>query len=264
MKPISARFSVPPIIDPGAAGPARATPEIAMPRIAMVFAAGYGSRMRPLTEATPKPLVRVASRTLIDRALDDFAAAGVETAIVNVHHLADQIESHLRSRTRPRIVISDERARLLDQGGGIKKVLPALGDEPFFICNTDAFWIGAREPNLKSLARAWDPAKMDAALLLAPTKGSVGVDWDGDFDLDAQGRVVGREGEKPYVYAGVGAIKPQLFHGVEDEVFRLAPFFFEAAAKGRLFGVVSDGLWLHVGTVAAIAEAERAIAARAD
>ncbi len=231
-----------------------------MPKTAMVFAAGLGTRMRPLTDRIPKPLVSVAGRTLIDRALDDFAQAGVETAIVNVHHLADQIEAHLQSRISPRIVISDERARLLDQGGGIRKVLPLLGDDPFFICNTDAFWHGAPKSNLRALARAWDDTQMDAALLLAPTQGSVGVDWEGDFDLSAEGRIIRRAGPKPYVYAGVGLIKPQLFAAETQEVFKLAPFLFAAAEKGRLFGVVSSGLWLHVGTVAAIDEAERAIA----
>jgi len=233
-----------------------------VPQIAMVFAAGLGTRMRPVTDVTPKPLVSVAGRSLIDRALDDFAQAGVKTAIVNVHHLADQIEAHVMGRVDPRIVISDERAQLLDQGGGIKKVLPLIGDEPFFICNTDAFWIDAPKPNLLALAQAWDPEKMDAALLLAPTRGSVGVDWEGDFDLADDGRIIRREGPKPYVYSGVGLIKPQLFAKETRDVFKLAPFLFEAAEKGRLYGVVSTGLWLHVGTVAAIDEAEKAIAAR--
>lgn len=235
---------------------------VRVPSIAMVFAAGLGTRMRPLTDATPKPLARVCGHTLIDRALDDFAAAGVETAIVNVHHLADQIEAHVAGRRTPRIVISDERALLLDQGGGVRKVLPLIGEAPFFVCNTDAFWSGAPQSNVIALAQAWDPERMDVALLLAPTQGSVGVDWDGDFDLDADGRIIRRDGAKPYVYAGVGLMKPQLFRGETRDVFKLAPFFFEAARKGRLFGVVSSGLWLHVGTVAAIAEAEQAIAAK--
>jgi N-acetyl-alpha-D-muramate 1-phosphate uridylyltransferase len=232
------------------------------PHTAMVFAAGLGTRMRPLTDRTPKPLVRVAGRALIDYALDDFARAGVGTAIVNVHHLADQIETHLVGRQDPRIVISDERPLLLDQGGGVRKVLPLLGDDPFFICNTDAFWYDAPRSNLLTLAEAFDPDVMDAALLLAPTQGSVGVDWDGDFDLSPEGRIIRREGPKPYVYSGVGLIKPQLFAHETQDVFKLAPFLFEAAQKGRLFGVVSQGLWLHVGTVAAIDDAEKAIAAR--
>jgi N-acetyl-alpha-D-muramate 1-phosphate uridylyltransferase len=229
--------------------------------MAMVFAAGLGTRMRPITDRTPKPLVSVAGRTLIDRALDDFASAGIETAIVNVHHLADQIETHLQDRRAPRIVISDERAKLLDQGGGIRKVLALLGDDPFYICNTDAFWFDSPQSNLVALARAWDASEMDAALLLSPTQGSVGVDWDGDFDLSPEGRIIRRAGPKPYVYSGVGLIKPQLFAQETQDVFKLAPFFFEAAEKGRLFGVVAQGLWLHVGTVAAIEDAEKAIAA---
>jgi MurNAc alpha-1-phosphate uridylyltransferase len=237
-------------------------PKFSFPQVAMVFAAGLGTRMRPLTLETPKPLVRVAGQSLIDYALDDCAAAGVETAIVNVHHLADQIEAHLVGRLAPKIIISDERDLLLDQGGGIRKVLPLIGDSPFYVWNTDAFWFDAPRNNLLTLAQAWDPEKMDAALLLAPTHGSVGVDWDGDFDLTPQGRIIRRAGPKPYVYAGVGLLKPQLFSRETQEVFKLAPFFFAAAEQGRLFGVVSEGLWLHVGAIEAIGAAERVIAAR--
>jgi MurNAc alpha-1-phosphate uridylyltransferase len=220
--------------------------------------------MRPLTDRVPKPLVPVAGRTLLDRNLDALAEAGVETAIVNVHHLADQIEAHVARRSTPRIVISDERARLLDQGGGIKKALPHIGRAPFLICNTDAFWADAARENLVSLARAWDGELMDAALLLASSNGNIGVDWAGDFDLDPSGRIVKRSAEAraAYVYTGVGIIKPQLFENIEEEAFRLAPLLFEAAVEGRLFGVVSEGLWCHVGTVAAIEEAEKALAAR--
>ncbi len=133
--------------------------------------------------------------------------------------------------------------------------------KPFFICNTDAFWNDAGAANLRALAAAWDAGKMDVALLLAPTKGSVGVDWDGDFDLDAEGRISQPPGARRYVYSGVGIIKPGLFSGMDEDVFKLAPFFFNAAKQGRLFGVAAQGLWLHVGTVAAIAEAEKAVAA---
>lgn len=233
-----------------------------LPDIAMVFAAGLGTRMRPITDTTPKPLVSVGGRTLIDRTLDDLAEAGVGTAIVNVHHLADQIEAHLKGRTNPRIVISDEREKLLDQGGGIKKILPLVGDAPFFVCNTDAFWVDAPKSIVEALAAAFDPEKMDAALLLASTEMSIGVDWEGDFDLDESGRIIRRDGPKPYVYAGVGILKPQLFANETAEVFKLAPILFDAAARGRLLGVVSIGLWLHVGTVEAIAEAEMALMVR--
>jgi N-acetyl-alpha-D-muramate 1-phosphate uridylyltransferase len=252
MKPISPPFS-------NLATSARGAP----PQAAMVFAAGLGTRMRPLTDVTPKPLVCVNGKSLIDYTLDDLASVGVERAIVNLHHLADQIETHLAARAAPRIVLSDERALLLDQGGGVKKALAELGDAPFFICNTDAFWRDAGADNLRRLAALWRPEEMDVALLLAPTKGGVGVDWDGDFDLAADGRILRRDGAKPYVYSGVGIVKPQLFANVAEDVFRLAPFFFEAGVKGRLFGVVGDGLWLHVGSVAAIAEAEARLAASA-
>jgi MurNAc alpha-1-phosphate uridylyltransferase len=251
---------MPPTFLPASAPQSKA---MAIPQTAMVFAAGLGTRMRPLTNATPKPLVRVGGRALIDYTLDALEGAGVGTAIVNVHHLADQIEAHLAARQAPRIVVSDERAQLLDQGGGIKKVLPLLGDAPFFVCNTDAFWRDAGAENLRTLAAAWDAAKMDVALLLSPTRGSVGVDWNGDFDLDAEGRVSQPTGPRAYVYSGVGILNPALFREVEGDVFKLAPFFFEAAKRGRLFGVAARSLWLHVGAIAAIAEAERALSAAA-
>ncbi len=232
-----------------------------MPRTAMVFAAGLGTRMRPLTNAKPKPLIEVAGKPLIDHVLDRLAADGVETAIVNLHYLADQIEAHVKGRTSPRVVLSDERSLLLDQGGGIRKVLPLLGDEPFFICNTDAFWIEGPSSNMARLARAWDPDRMDALLLVAAAATSIGVDSTGDFTMTPDGRLQKRDerGVAPFVYTGVGIIKPQLFAREKRDAFRLAPFFFEAAEKGRLFGQRLEGLWLHVGTPEAIGEAELAI-----
>jgi len=227
----------------------------------MVFAAGLGRRMRPLTEKLPKPLVRVAGKTLIDHMLDRCADAGVRKAVVNVHHLADQIEAHLTPRRRPRIVISDERAKLLDQGGGIRKALPELGRKPFFICNTDALWLEGPRSNLRRFTAAWDPERMDVLLLVADTATSVGVDWPGDFSMDADGRLAKRDERlvAPFVYAGVGILKPELFAGVSAEIFKLAPFFFAAAERGRLFGMRLDGIWLHVGTPDAIVAADRAI-----
>jgi MurNAc alpha-1-phosphate uridylyltransferase len=232
-----------------------------MPKAAMVFAAGLGARMRPITETLPKPLVKVAGKTLIDHCLDRFAEAGVERAIVNVHWLADQIEAHLASRTTPAIIVSDERTQLLDQGGGVKRALPLIGDAPFFLCNTDAFWIEGPRSNLARLAAAFDAERMDAVLLVASSAGAVGVDWPGDFSFDPDGRLTPREDRRvaPFVYTGVGIIKPGLFADQQPDVFRLAPFFFEAARKGRLFGQRLDGLWLHVGRPESIAEAERAI-----
>ena len=232
------------------------------PKTAMVFAAGLGTRMRPLTLTRPKPLIEVAGRALIDHSLDRFAQNGVETAVVNVHYLPDQIEAHLAGRTRPHIVISDERANLLDQGGGIKKARAALGEAPFYVCNTDAFWVEGPRSNLARLCAAFDPARMDALLLVAASATAIGVDWPGDFEMDADGRLSRRDPQKvaPFVYTGVGILKPQMFDGVAEDVFRLAPFFWRAAEAGRLFGLRLDGLWLHVGRPETIAEAELAIA----
>ncbi len=231
------------------------------PKTAMVFAAGLGARMRPITDTLPKPLVRVGGRALIDHCLDRLAENGVGRAIVNVHWHADQIEAHLAGRKAPKIVISDERAMLLDQGGGIKRALPVIGKDPFFLCNTDAFWIEGPRSNIARLAAAFDPDQMDVALLVAAAAGAVGVDWPGDFTMTREGRLEGRASRHvaPFVYTGVGIIKPGLFENEAADVFRLAPFFHAAAAKGRLFGVRLDGLWLHVGRPETIAEAERAI-----
>ena len=229
---------------------------------ALVFAAGLGTRMRPITDTLPKPLVRIGGRAMLDHMLDRLAEAGVARAIVNVHHLADQIEAHLAGRMRPQIVISDERDKLLDQGGGIRKVLPLLGGRDFIICNTDAVWTEGPQSALAALIAAWRPAEMDVLLLLASTATSVGVDWPGDFHMAPDGRLT-RRGEQEvaaFVYAGVGVIKSSLFAGATEEVFRLAPYFFDAARAGRLFGMRLGGTWLHVGAPAAIGEAERALA----
>src|SRR5271165_7664800 len=232
-----------------------------VPKTAMVFAAGLGTRMLPITETRPKPLVKVGGRTLIDHCLDRLAENGVERAIVNVHWFADQIEAHLAKRRSPKIVISDERSMLLDQGGAIKRAAPTIGDDPFLICNTDAFWIEGPRSNIARLASAFDPAAMDILLLVAASAGAVGVDWPGDFTMAHDGRLQPREPRHvaPFVYTGVGIIKPQLFRSQTAEVFRLAPFFHAAAGKDRLYGVRLDGLWVHVGRPETVAEAERAI-----
>ena len=232
------------------------------PPSAMVFAAGLGTRMRPVTDTIPKPLVRIAGRTMLDHMLDRLAEVGVPRAVVNVHYRADQIEASLAGRKQPEIVISDEREKLLDQGGGIKRARPHLGDAPFLICNTDAIWIEGPRSSLGSLITDWDPARMDVLLLVAEAATSIGVDWPGDFTMESDGRLVKRlEGTvSPFVYAGVGLIKPSLFDDVADDVFKLAPYFFRAAEQGRLFGTRLEGTWLHVGTPGAIAEAEAAFA----
>ncbi|WP_345894215.1 nucleotidyltransferase family protein [Lichenifustis flavocetrariae] len=229
-----------------------------------MFAAGLGTRMRPITDTIPKPLVKVGGKTMLDHMLDRLEEAGVERAVVNVHYRADQIEAALKGRSHPEVVVSDERELLLDQAGGIIKALPEFGREPFFICNTDALW-QETSPTLRRLAAAWDGDRMDVLLMVASTDTSIGVDWDGDFSMAGDGRLIRRqEGRVPFVYAGVGIIKPALFETLELRVLKLAPFFFAAAAQNRLFGVALEGTWLHVGTPQAVGEAEAAFAAGLD
>jgi MurNAc alpha-1-phosphate uridylyltransferase len=233
------------------------------PRNAMVLAAGFGVRMRPLTDKMPKPLVKVAGKALIDHVLDRLADAGVARAVVNVHHLAEQIERHLAARTQPQIVISDERGLLLDTGGGVKKALPDLGDAPFFHINSDTIWIDGVQPNLARLAEAFDPATMDALLLLAPSAGSIGYAGRGDFVMAPDGRLRARAEFEvaPFVFAGVAILSPHLFDDAPQGAFSLTKLFARAAQAGRLHGLRLEGLWMHVGTPEAIAQAEEAISA---
>ncbi len=234
-----------------------------MPRNAMVLAAGLGTRMRPLTATLPKPLVKVAGKALIDYVLDRLADAGVERAVVNVHYLAEQIERHLAQRTRPKIMISDERGLLLGTGGGVVKALPVLGGEPFFHINSDTIWIDGATPNLRRLAEAFDLAGMDALLLLAPATGSIGYSGRGDFFMAGHGRLRDRskDDQAPYVYAGAAVLAPALFKGAPAGEFSLTELFVRAAGQGRLHGLPLDGRWMHVGTPDAIAAAEAAIKA---
>ena len=227
----------------------------------MVLAAGLGTRMRAFNGQVPKPLVQVGGKALIDYVLDRLADMGVERAVVNVHHLADQIEQHLRPRQRPRIVISDERHALLGTGGGVVKALAALGDAPFFHVNSDTIWIDGVKPNLGRLAAAFAPDRMDALLLLAPTATSIGYAGRGDFAMTTEGRLV-RRGERevvPFVYAGAAILAPALFRGAPTGAFPLTAVFDQAAEAGRLYGLRLEGVWMHVGTPEAVAAAEAAI-----
>lgn len=236
-----------------------------MPKAAMVLAAGYGKRMRPLSATLPKPLVRVAGRALIDHCLDGLAEAGVERAVVNVHHLADAIETHVAPRRSPRILISDERAAVLETGGGIRKALPLLGDGPFLLRNADSFWLDGVRSNLRWLASGWDGGRMDALLLVASTVRAVGYCGRGDFLLDEEGRVSRRRERMiaPFAYAGAAILHPRLFVESPDGPFSLNLLFDRAVETGRLFGTRLDGLWINVETPGAIAAAEDAIAASA-
>jgi MurNAc alpha-1-phosphate uridylyltransferase len=227
----------------------------------MVLAAGLGTRMRPFNGQVPKPLVRVGGKALIDHMLDRLADAGVERAVVNVHHLADQIEQHLAPRRRPQIVISDERRELLGTGGGVVKSLPELGAAPFFHVNSDTIWIDGVKPNLSRLAAAFDQAEMDALLLLAPTTTSIGYSGRGDFSMRPDGRLT-RRGERdvvPFVFAGAAVLSPRLFERAPAGAFPLTTLFERAAEAERLFGLRLEGVWMHVGTPEAVAAAEAAI-----
>lgn len=229
----------------------------------MILAAGLGTRMRPLTDTLPKPLVKVAGRPLIDHVLDRLAETGVECVVVNVHHLADQMQRHLAQRKQPQIVISDERGLLLGTGGGVKKALPELGDAPFFHINSDTIWIDGVKPNLARLADAFDPAAMDALLLLAPTNGSIGYSGRGDFAMAADGQLRKRAEQEvaPFVYAGAAILSPALFKSTPEGELSLTTLFDRAAQARRLHGLRMEGLWMHVGTPEAIASAEAAIKA---
>ncbi|MGQ7791002.1 nucleotidyltransferase family protein [Faunimonas sp. B44] len=232
------------------------------PKTAMVLAAGFGKRMRPLTATTPKPLIEVRGRALIDHCLDGLAEAGIEEVVVNVHYLADLVEAHLARRSAPRIIVSDERAKLLDTGGGIVKALPALGEGAFVLRNSDSFWLEGVRSNMEWLMAGWDEDRMDALLLVASTVASAGYDGRGDFVLTKEGLLT-RRAERtvaPFVYAGAAILHPRLFADAPEGPFSLNLLFDRAIEAGRLHGVRLDGLWINVETPRAVRAAELAIA----
>jgi len=225
----------------------------------MVLAAGLGKRMRPITARTPKPLIEVAGRALLDRALDRFAAAGISTVVVNTHHLAGQVAAHLDRRTDLDLRRSHEPV-LLETGGGVLQALPLLAPGPFAVANSDALWTDGEEPALARLAAAWDHATMDGLLLILPRKHAPD-DMAGDFHLEADGRLRRRrETTAPYVFIGVQLLHERLFAGAEPGVFSLNVLYDRALAAGRLFGLVHDGGWYHVGTPDQLAAADAALA----
>jgi N-acetyl-alpha-D-muramate 1-phosphate uridylyltransferase len=234
-----------------------------MPNRAIVLAAGLGTRMRPYNGHIPKPLVEIGGKSLIDYSLDRLADAGVESVVVNVHHLADILEKHLAPRQRPHIEISDERGELLGTGGGIAKALPKLGAAPFFLVNSDTVWLDGVRPNFTRMAEAFDPQKMDALLLLAPTTSSIGYAGCGDFAMLPDGRLRRRRENQvvPFVYAGAAVLSPELFADAPKGAFALTVLFDRAAERDRLFGLRLEGVWMHVGTPEAVAAAEAALAA---
>ncbi len=229
---------------------------------AMVLAAGLGTRMAPASGPLPKPLVKLDGKPLIDRVLDRIALAGIGMAVVNVHHKADQIEAHLKGRTRPKIVISDERVELLDTGGGVAKALPLLGPGPFLVHNSDSVWIEGIGANLTRLMDAWDDTRMDCLMLLALASSSYGYQGRGDFGFDADGRIRRRKNQQeivPFAFTGVSIAHPRLFANAPGGVFSLNKMWDQAIEAGRAFGLRMEGIWMHVGTPEALAQAEQAL-----
>jgi MurNAc alpha-1-phosphate uridylyltransferase len=232
---------------------------------AMIMGAGLGSRMRPLTDDRPKPLVIVGGRTLIDHSIDRLVAAGVTEVVVNVHYRAAQLTRHLESRRDVRVIISDETGELLDTGGGVVKALPLFQGEPFFVLNSDSIWIEHGASALRAMQAAWDATRMDGLLLLADMDTAIGYDGSGDFVLGSDGHVARAKGSsgQPYGYLGTQIVHPSLFADTPNGAFSTNMVWDRAIAAGRLFGTVLDGVWLHVGTPQARDEAERALAAPA-
>ena len=228
-------------------------------RSAMVLSAGLGVRMRPLTETRPKPLVELQGRALLDHALDRLRAAGVARLVVNTHYKAEMIERHLAGQPDVRVSFEPDR---LETGGGVSRALPLLGEDPFFVVNSDAVWRDGPEPALDRLAAAWDGAAMDALLLLQPTGRAVGYAGAGDYDCSADGRILrrGKDATADYVFAGVQVLHPRLFAGAPDGAFSLNVLFDRAQAEGRLHGLPHDGEWYHVGTPEDLIRAEDAMA----
>ena len=218
------------------------------PRSAMVLAAGLGTRLRPVTETIPKPLVEIDGRPLIDHALDRLTLAGVERVVVNVHYKAGMMAEHLAHRDHPQIELSEE-TELLDTGGGVVRALPLLG-EVFFVVNGDVFWLDSRDSALLRLAAAFDPAAMDGVLLLQRTVTAVGYDGSGDYFLDVRGNPHRRREREvaPYLFAGIQLLHRRLFDDAPGRVFSLVRLFDRAEAAGRLRAIVHDGEWYHVGT----------------
>lgn len=233
------------------------------PKHAIILAAGLGTRMRPATDKVPKPLIPVAGRALIDRALDRLDDAGVEMAVINTHYMADRMEAHLQSRARPRIAFSPE-PELLETGGGVLKALPLLGPRPFYVVNADAFWLNGPSDALGRMAAAWNGESMDGLLLLHATVDAYGYRGVGDFVADDQGLLSRRpEGEvSPWLFTGIQILHPRLFEDAPEGAFSLNVLYDRAIAAKRLYGIVHDGEWFHVGSQDGLDAAERFMSVR--
>jgi len=229
---------------------------------AMIMAAGFGTRMRPLTNTIPKPLVKVQGRALIDHVMDRLVAAGVKTIVVNIHYMGDQIKAHVEKRKDVEIIISDETDSILDSGGGIFKALPHFKGEPFFHANADTVWVEGASHALDRLKAAWNTDEMDALMLLASTVTTVCYDGRGDFMMDADGRLsrVPEGRISPFVWMSMEILHPRLFDGMQPGKFSINPLWDKAIAKGRLFGQRLDGVWMHIDRPEAVKQSEEYLA----
>jgi MurNAc alpha-1-phosphate uridylyltransferase len=228
----------------------------------MVMAAGLGTRMRPLTNDRPKPLVVVAGKTLIDHTLDRLVAAGVTMAVVNAHYRSDMLKAHLALRRDIEIHVSEESDELLGTGGGILKALPHFASEPFFVLNSDSVWVEGMGRALERMKERWDPAEMDALLLMASMVTALGFEGTGDFLMDADGRLarVPAQRVSPFAYPGVQIVHPRLFDHAPGATFSMNALWDVAIERGRLYGMRLDGVWMHVGTPEAVREADEFLA----
>ena len=227
---------------------------------AMVLAAGMGKRMRPLTATQPKPMVRVAGKPLLDHTLDRLADAGIARAVVNVHYLAEHIEAHVKDRTAPEVVISDEREELLETGGGMVKAADLLPD-PFFSLNSDNIWLDGPRNAFADLSAVWDAERMDALLLLVPHKGAHNFRGKGDFHMDSAGRLQRRRSGRiaPFIFTGIQLVAKRLMRDAPDGKFSTNILWSRAIEEGRLFGTPFTGQWYEVGTPDAIKPTEAAL-----
>ncbi|MCE2491337.1 MAG: nucleotidyltransferase family protein [Alphaproteobacteria bacterium] len=224
----------------------------------MVLAAGKGTRMRDLASERPKPLIKVKDTPLIDGVLDRVSAAGIRKVVVNVHHFAGMLRDHLVSRQEPEIAISDESDQLLDTGGGVARALEHFDGRPFFVLNADVLWLDGRANTLSRLAQRWSDEEMDALLLMCFTVNAIGYEGLGDFMMADDGRLSRREEQcvAPFAYSGIQVLHPRLFDAVPGGVFSLNRLWDKAESEGRLFGLIHEGAWMHVGTPEGVSAAE--------
>ena len=229
------------------------------PKTAMILAAGLGKRMRPITNKTPKPLLNVGERSLINYELDRLLDAGVKRVVINTHHLANQIKDHLQDRNDLELVISDESKRILETGGGVTKALPHLGDGPFYLLNGDILWLDGPTAALDRLAANWNKNEMDGLLLLHSTVEAYGYSGLGDFVIDPIGKLVRRPEAlvSPYLFTGVQILHPELFEKAPAGAFSLNLLYDRSIDAGRLFGIVHDGDWFHIGSSDGLNQAEK-------